>query len=139
MGRIAAPGEVVVVVVGLVLAGVAAVLHVYIFWLESVAWTTPRARAVFGTTEAEAAATRSLAFNQGFYNLFLAVAVLVGIVLVAVGARTAGLTSVLVGVGSMLAAALVLLLSDRSKASAAVKQGSAPALAVLALLVALAV
>lgn len=127
------------VVVGLVLAGVAAVLHVYIFWLESVAWTTPRARAVFGTTEAEAAATRSLAFNQGFYNLFLAVAVLVGIVLVAAGARTAGLTSVLVGVGSMLAAALVLLLSDRSKASAAVKQGSAPALAVLALLVAFAV
>jgi len=27
------------VVVGLVLAGLAALVHVYIFWLESVAWT----------------------------------------------------------------------------------------------------
>ena len=38
------------VVVGLALAGVAALIHVYIFYLESVVWTTPRARAVFGTT-----------------------------------------------------------------------------------------
>ncbi len=47
-----------------------------IFCLESVASTGRRARAVFRTTEAEARTTRTLAFNQGFYNPFLAAAVL---------------------------------------------------------------
>lgn len=125
------------VVTGLVLAGLAALVHVYIFYLESVAWTTPRAFAVFGTTEPEAQATRALAFNQGFYNLFLAIAVAVGIVLVATGHEAAGATAVLIGAGSMVAAALVLILSDRSKASAALKQGVVPLLGVIALVVGL--
>jgi len=122
-----------VIVAGLVLAGLAALLHVYIFWLESVAWTTPRARRVFGTTAEEARATRALAYNQGFYNLFLAVVVAVGIALVAAGELAVGSALVLAGTGSMLAAALVLVLSDRTKASAARSQGVLPALAVAAL------
>ena len=130
------------VVAGLVLAGIAAALHVFIFWLESVAWTTPRARATFGTTEQEAAATRELAFNQGFYNLFLAVVTAVGIVLVALGgaagATGAGVALVLAGTGSMLAAAVVLFLSSPGKRGAAVKQGTVPLLAVLALVLGLA-
>jgi len=125
------------VVTGLVLAGVAAALHVYIFWLESVAWTTPRARATFGTTEREAAATRELAFNQGFYNLFLALVTAVGIVLVAVGSTAAGAALVLAGTGSMLAAALVLFVSSPGKRRAAVTQGTVPLLAVVALVVGL--
>ncbi|MFS2241020.1 DUF1304 family protein [Microbacterium sp. OR16] len=36
---------------------------------------------------ADAETTRALAFNQGFYNLFLDVATLLGVVLVAVGHR----------------------------------------------------
>ncbi|SKC75775.1 DUF1304 domain-containing protein [Krasilnikoviella flava] len=126
------------VAVGLVLAGVAAALHVFIFWLESVAWTTPRARATFGTTEQEAAATRELAFNQGFYNLFLAVVTAVGIVLVAAGTTGAGAALVLAGTGSMLAAALVLFLSSPGKRGAAIKQGAVPLLAVVALVAGLA-
>jgi len=126
------------VATGLVLAGVAAALHVYIFWLESLAWTTPRARATFGTTEQEAAATRELAFNQGFYNLFLAVVTAVGIVLVVAGTTGAGAALVLAGTGSMLAAALVLFLSSRDKRAAALKQGAVPLLAVVALVVGLA-
>ena len=125
------------VVVGLVLAGFAALLHVYIFWLESVVWTTPRAQRVFGTTPQEAQATRALAYNQGFYNLFLAVVTAVGIVLVVAGHLAVGSALVLAGTGSMLAAALVLLLSDRGKARAAVSQGTLPALAVLTLVVGL--
>ncbi len=67
-------------VAGLILTGIAALLHVYIFWLESFAWTGA-ARGVFGTSREEAEATRELAFNQGFYNLFLAILVAVGTVL----------------------------------------------------------
>ena len=130
------------IVAGLVLAAAAAALHVYIFWLESLAWTTSRARATFGTTEQEAAATRELAFNQGFYNLFLAVVTGVGIVLLALGSAAgvtgAGAALALAGTGSMLAAALVLFLSSPAKRGAAVKQGTLPLLAVVALAVGLA-
>jgi putative membrane protein len=125
-------------VTGLVLAGVAAIVHVFIFYLESIAWTSKRARATFGTSEQEAETTKALAFNQGFYNLFLAIAVTVGIVLVAAGARVAGATLVFAGAGSMAAAALVLLISSPDKAAAALKQGVIPALGVIALAIGLA-
>lgn len=54
-------------------------MHVYIFCLESIAWTSEHARKNFGTgTVDEASAQRELAFNQGFYNLFLAVVAFTG-------------------------------------------------------------
>ncbi|WP_028709036.1 DUF1304 domain-containing protein [Propionicicella superfundia] len=126
------------VIAGLVLAGIAALVHVFIFYLESIAWTGERARSVFGISSPQAAeATKDLAFNQGFYNLFLAVAVLVGIVLFSLGHPIAGATLVFTGAGSMVAASLVLLLSSRDKAAAALKQGVIPALGVIALAVGL--
>ncbi|MGO1769027.1 MAG: DUF1304 domain-containing protein [Microbacterium sp.] len=120
-------------VTGIVLAGAAALLHVYIFWLESVLWTTPRARATFGTTEEEASVTKPLAFNQGFYNLFLAIAAGLGIGLLLGGFLAVGLTLVFTGVGSMLAAALVLFVSSPDKRGAAIRQGTIPLLALIAL------
>ncbi|MBS4101667.1 DUF1304 domain-containing protein [Tsukamurella paurometabola] len=126
------------IALGLAFAAVAALVHCFIFYLESIAWTSPRSRAAFGTTEETAEITRPLAFNQGFYNLFLAIAVFVGLALVG-PQRAVGATLVLVGVGSMLAAALVLALSDRTKLRAAAVQGSAPVLAVLFLGIGLAV
>lgn len=127
------------IILGLALAGLAALVHVYIFCLESLAWTSERARATFGTgTVAEAESQKALAFNQGFYNLFLAIAVFAGIVFVAVGELAIGATLVFTGAGSMVAASLVLLLSDPSKASAALKQGVIPALGVVALFLGLA-
>ncbi|MGO4678368.1 DUF1304 domain-containing protein [Microbacterium sp. 2MCAF23] len=123
------------VVAGLIFAGVAALVHVYIFVMESLAWTTPRVRATFGTSEEEALATKSMAFNQGFYNLFLAIAVVVGIVFFTIGAPAVGATLVFVGAGSMAAAALVLLLSSPDKRAAALKQGVIPAIAVVILAV----
>ena len=125
------------VVAGLIFAGVAALVHVYIFVMESVAWTTPRVRATFGMSEEEARATKSMAFNQGFYNLFLAIAVFAGIVFFSVGAPVVGATLVFVGVGSMAAAALVLLLSSPDKRGAALKQGVIPAVAAILLAIGL--
>jgi putative membrane protein len=117
-----------------VLAGLAALVHVYIFVLESLRWTRPATRRVFGTTAETAEVTRPLAYNQGFYNLFLAVGTAVGIALVP-GDRPGCLALVVFGTASMLAAALVLVTSDRTKARAALVQGLLPALALLALLV----
>ena len=117
-----------------VCAGLAALIHVYIFRLESLAWTDPRTRAVFGTSPEAAEATKPMAYNQGFYNLFLAVVTVVGIIASATGAESVGAALILAGCGSMLAAALVLVTSDRSKVRAALIQGLAPALAVIVLL-----
>lgn len=127
------------VITGLIVAVLAAVLHVYIFVMESLTWTSPRTRAVFGTTEEEAETTKLLAFNQGFYNLFLAIVTLIGVA-VALGDETAvGVALVLAGVGSMLAAAVVLLAAAPDKARAAVTQGLLPLIAIVLLVVGLAV
>ena len=123
-------------IVALVLAALAALVHVYIFVLESLLWTTPRARATFGTSAEQAAANKEMAFNQGFYNLFLAVLAGVGVTVAAAGDPTVGLTLVVAGTGSMAAAALVLLLTSPDKRGAALKQLAAPGLALIALAVA---
>ena len=123
-------------IVGLVLTGLAALLHVYIFWLESLAWTGA-ARKVFGTSAQEAEATKELAFNQGFYNLFLAVLVAIGTVLIGADQRAAGGALVLAGAGSMVAASAVLLLSSPDKRSAALKQGLIPLIGVVLVAIAL--
>lgn len=117
-------------IAGLTFAALAAVLHVYIFALESLSWTSPRTRAVFGTTAEEAEITKALAFNQGFYNLFLAIVTVVGIAAVSLDHNAVGLALIFAGVGSMLAAALVLVTSSPDKARAAVVQGAFPAVAV---------
>lgn len=124
------------IIAGLVLAAIAALLHVYIFALESVLWTKPAALKTFGTSPEEAEATKELAFNQGFYNLFLAIVTAIGIILVGPAAG-AGYALVFAGTGSMLAAALVLFVSSPAKRAAAIKQGTIPLLAVAALAIGL--
>ena len=126
------------VIAGLVLVGLAALLHVYIFYMESVAWTSPAARKTFGTTVEEAESTKELAFNQGFYNLFLAIAVAAGLIFMAAGSPVVGATLIFTGAGSMLAAALVLFVSSPGKRGAAVKQGTLPLLGVVVLAIGLA-
>ncbi|WP_373232821.1 DUF1304 domain-containing protein [Cohnella sp.] len=127
------------IIAGLVLAGIGALIHIFIFYLESFAWTGLRARATFGTTEEEANAktTRALAFNQGFYNLFLAISVIIGIIFVASGQQAVGAALVFAGTGSMASAALVLVLSSPDKAIAALKQGIVPTLGVIVLAIGL--
>lgn len=126
------------VVVGLIFAALAALIHVYIFVLESIAWTGDTARRTFGIDSDVAEVTKPLAFNQGFYNLLLSLEIAIGIIAFAAGATAVGATLVFVGTGSMIVAGFVLLLSDRSKASAALKQLVPPAIGALALAVGLA-
>jgi len=117
----------------LIFAALAALLHVYIFTMESLTWTSPRTRATFGTTAEEAETTKLLAFNQGFYNLFLAIVSGVGIAAIVMGHKAVGAGLIFAGVGSMAAAAVVLLISARDKARAAVTQGLFPAIAIVLL------
>lgn len=63
-----------------ILVAAIALLHVYILFLEMFAWTTPRVRKAFGTTQEFAEASRTLAANQGLYNGFLAAGLIWGLV-----------------------------------------------------------
>jgi putative membrane protein len=121
----------------LVFAGLAALLHVYIFTMESLTWTSKRTRVAFGTTAEEAETTKLLAFNQGFYNLFLAIVAGVGIAAIILGHNGIGAALIFAGVGSMAVAAIVLLASAPDKARAAITQGTFPLIAVVLLVIGL--
>jgi len=62
-----------------ILIGLVALLHLYFLVLEMFFWDKPRGRRVFGTTPEFAAASKSLAANQGLYNGFLAAGLIWGL------------------------------------------------------------
>ena len=85
----------------------------------------------------EAEQTKEMAFNQGFYNLFLAIMSIGGAIVLWCGVTVVGVTLMTAGSASMFCAALVLLCTAPDKHSAAIKQIFFPALTLIALLVAL--
>ena len=56
-----------------------AALHLWFLVLEMFLWDKPFGRRTFGMTPERAAATRSLAMNQGLYNGFLAAGLVWGV------------------------------------------------------------
>ena len=62
-----------------VLIVLVALLHVYFLVLEMFLWDKPRGMRTFRTTPEFAAASKSLAANQGLYNGFLAAGLIWGI------------------------------------------------------------
>lgn len=61
--------------------GLVAALHLYFLTLEMFFWQKPLGRRAFGLTPERAAATASLAANQGLYNGFLAAGLIWGLIL----------------------------------------------------------
>lgn len=124
--------------VALIFAGLAAALHVFIWTMESLTWKQPKTWKRFGLeSQADAEVTAPLAFNQGFYNLFLAIGTAVGIVSVARDCDTVGWTLIIFGCGSMVAAAAVLISTGMKYAQAAITQALFPAIAVVSALIAI--
>ncbi|MCU1526595.1 MAG: hypothetical protein JWP75_358 [Frondihabitans sp.] len=106
-------------------AALAALLHIVFFLFESIFWTRPVIYGRFGiATQAEADTIRPMAYNQGFYNLALAVGVVVGIVLLEDhgGTFAAGKAIVIFGTACMAVAGLVLASTGRSYRQAAALQ-----------------
>jgi len=104
----------------------AGVVHVLIFCMESLWWTTPKVRERFRQRPEQAEATRLFAFNQGFYNLFLALGVFVGFALLLARRPVAGLTLMTWSCLSMFGAAVVLAASAPQMKRGALIQGTAP-------------
>ena len=118
----------VIGIIGSVVVALAALLHVYIFVLESVRWMHPSTWRVFNVRDREQAEIlRPMAYNQGFYNLFLAIGAVAGLVLVAGGsAPDAGRALVLFSTASMAAAAIVLTTTGPGYLRPALVQGTLP-------------
>lgn len=112
--------------------GVASAVHFYIFIMESILWGKPKTNKVFGLSPEGAEQNRLFAFNQGYYNLFLAIAALVGIFL-SHSDHSAGVTLMIYSSLSMLGAALVLLYSQPKLLRAVLIQGLPPLLGLVIL------
>ncbi|HEX4444314.1 MAG TPA: DUF1304 domain-containing protein [Galbitalea sp.] len=127
----------VLLIIAIVFAGLAALLHVYIFVMESILWTRPSIWRRFGLkSQDDAQIMRPMALNQGFYNLFLAIGVFVGFFLLPHPTlHSAGVMLILFCCASMLAASLVLVISNPKMVRAAVTQGLLPLIAVVCLAV----
>ena len=117
---------------GGIVAAIAGLIHVWIFLLESVWFSRPSVYGRFGLrSEQDARVVHGFAFNQGFYNLFLAVGVGLGLALMVRGGGAAGADPGLFAGGkaiamfacaSMAAAGAVLIATDRRFARAAALQ-----------------
>ena len=118
--------------IAMVAAIVAGLVHVWFFGMESLWFLRPTVWRRFGlASDTEARVVKSWAYNQGFYNLFLAAGVAIGLGLVATGEVAAGRALVLFACGSMIAAAIVLVLHRRELLRAGLLQGLPPLIAVL--------
>jgi putative membrane protein len=117
----------------LIAAAIAAAIHVFFFVLESVRFKQPETWRRFNIeSQRDAELLAPLAFNQGFYNLFLAIGVAVGILAVLGGSVTIGRALIFFGCGSMAAAGAVLVVTDRRLIGSAVIQSLPPLVAILA-------
>lgn len=88
------------------------VLHVYIFCLESLMWGTPYANRAFALKAADAAIMKPFAFNQGFYNLFLAIAIFGGLFMVHASKNASGQLLIDYAMASIFGAGVVLVSSS---------------------------
>jgi putative membrane protein len=114
----------------------AAALHAWFFVLESLWFMRPSVHRRFGlASEADARIARSFAYNQGFYNLFLAAGAAGGVAKALLGDPQAGVPVMLFACGSMVAAGVVLVTHNRSYWRPALIQIVPPLVAIVAQLV----
>lgn len=118
----------VIGIIGSVVVALAALLHVYIFVLESVRWMQPSTWRIFNVRDREQAEIlRPMAYNQGFYNLFLAIGAVAGLVLYFDGnLPNVARALVLFSTASMAAAAIVLTTTGPGYLRPALVQGTLP-------------
>jgi putative membrane protein len=110
----------------IIAACLAALIHLLFFLMESVFWTKPAVMRIFHQKDADIKATKLLASNQGFYNLFLAIGTIAGLCLVFTNWSCTGLTIVATNCSIMLGAGIVLLVSSPRMFRGALIQGIPP-------------
>ena len=124
-------------VAGSIFIAMAAIFHVYFFTLESLTWRRPKTWKTFGLPSQEhAEIIRPMAFNQGFYNLFLACGSIIGIAILGINS-TVGFTLMIFASSCMIGAGAVLFFSVKKSRKAAIIQAGPPLLGVVFVLIGL--
>ena len=118
---------------GTACAALAALVHGVFFLFESVLFTHPAVQERFRVAPEAAEAIAPFAFNQGFYNLFLAAGIGVGLLLVRRGQAEVGRALVAYVCAVMVGAGLVLLGSVPELALGALIQAGPPGVALACL------
>jgi putative membrane protein len=114
-------------IIGSILIAIAAVVHIAIFTMESVLWSKPSVWRRFGLrSQSDADTVRPMAYNQGFYNLFLAGGALVGLLLYWTMLRPVGFGLAFFSASCMVLASVVLVTTGRSFLRSALIQGAVP-------------
>ena len=129
----------VFLIIGAIFVGIAGLIHISIFLFESVLWSRPSTWKRFGVkTQEEADVLRPMAYNQGFYNVFLALGAGAGLIMLASSnVQQAGAALSIFVLLSMLLASIVLLFSNPKLARAAAFQGLAPLIGLIFLIIAI--
>lgn len=118
-------------IIGSVFIFLAVVFHLYVFMLESLTWRTPKTWKTFSLPNQEHAdIIAPMAFNQGFYNLFLALGAGAGLALLGINS-TIALTLIVFAALSMVGAGAVLFFSVKTSRRAAIIQAGPPFFGVL--------
>ena len=124
-------------IIGSILIAAAAIVHLVIFAMESVLWSSPGVWRRFGVaSQRDADTVRAMAYNQGFYNLFLAGGAAVGLVLYWTTLRDVGFGIVFFSAVCMVLAAVVLVTTGRAYVRAALIQGVLPLAGLILLVIA---
>lgn len=114
-------------IIGLILIFLAVVFHLYVFILESLTWRRPKTWKTFGIANQEQAdIIAPMAFNQGFYNLFLALGAASGLALLGINS-TVAITLMVFAALCMVGAGTVLFFSVKTSRRAGIIQAG-PAL-----------
>jgi putative membrane protein len=121
-------------IVAQLLVIIAVLFHVFAFVMESLLFSRPAVRALFGVRPESAEGVRPWALNQGFYNLLLAAGPVAGLIAYHSEQTDAGRALVIYGCAFMSVCGLVLLATDRRMWRGAVGQSGPPLLALIALI-----
>lgn len=116
-------------------AVIAVLFHVVAFVLESLLFHRPNVQTFLLRRRESSAGVRLWAFNQGYYNLFLAAGPAAGLIAYYTGYQSIGRALVIYGCAFMAACGVVLFISDRRLWSGMIGQSGPPLIALIAALV----
>lgn len=116
-------------------AWIAVLFHVAAFVMESVLFERPAVQRILLGRPEPAPGVRLWAFNQGFYNLFLAAGPAAGLIAGYTGHDSVGRALVIYGCAFMAACGVVLFVSDRRLWRGMLGQSGPPLIALIAVLV----
>jgi putative membrane protein len=121
--------------VTMIFAVVASLFHVAAFAMESFLFDRPAVQRMLLGRPEPAPGVRLWAFNQGFYNLFLAAGPIAGLIAAGLGHESVGRALVVYSCAFMAACGVVLYISNRKLWRGMLGQSVPPLIALIAALV----